>query len=137
MAINERDVEEVLHDEGEGGAEETPGKLPEAPASVTVKGYYRGFSLFATTRDATVRFGPLLFNGMRAIDWMIEHNFKPSWNEETNHKNSQLPKSIIQKKEQENCGHSEWKEFSVKKSGQNQGRTFRKCVVCGKFEWLT
>jgi hypothetical protein len=49
---------------------------------------------------------------------------------------SKPPKSMITTREQENCNHPEWKEFLVKKAGSNQGKTFRKCTVCGKFEWV-
>ena len=63
------------------GGEET---LPEAPVSITVKGYYKGFSVLITKRNATGKVE--LEKIMEAIDNMVEKGFNPSWNDETNEK---------------------------------------------------
>jgi hypothetical protein len=60
-------------------------QLPEAPVSVTIRGYYKGYSVLATKRDTTPLM-PLLQDSMKAIDWMIENGFKPSWADDTNNK---------------------------------------------------
>lgn len=54
----------------------------EAPASVTIKGYYKGYSVLVTNRDPATDTYPLVQKAIKAIDWMIENGFKPSWNEE-------------------------------------------------------
>ena len=59
-------------------------ELPEAPTSVTWKGYYKGFSVLVTKRDAKSSVMPLLDSAMVSIEWMIEKGFQPSWNIETN-----------------------------------------------------
>ena len=57
-------------------------ELPEAPISITVRGYYKGFSVLITKRNAT---GEVELNKiMKAIDNMVGKGFKPSWNETTN-----------------------------------------------------
>lgn len=58
--------------------------LPEAPRSISLTGYYKGFSVLVTQRDPKTSTYPLLQNAMKAIDWMIDNNFKPSWNTQTN-----------------------------------------------------
>lgn len=56
----------------------------EAPMSVTIQAYYKGFSVLITKRDAQVSVSPLITQSMQAIDKMIDLKFKPSWNDETN-----------------------------------------------------
>lgn len=51
----------------------------EAPASVTVRGYYKGYSVLVTNRDPATDTFPLVQKAIKAIDWMIENGFKPSW----------------------------------------------------------
>jgi negative regulator of genetic competence, sporulation and motility len=58
--------------------------LPEAPVSITVKGYYQGFSVLITKRNAEGKVE--LDKIISAIDNMVEKGFKPSWNEDTNKK---------------------------------------------------
>ena len=54
-------------------------ELPEAPESVTIRSYYKGYSVLLTKRHADVKALPLLESAMRAIDWMEANGFKPSW----------------------------------------------------------
>ena len=59
--------------------------LPEAPISVTIKGYYKGFSVLFTKRhnqDEEIE----LDNITKSIDSLIGKGFMPSWNTETNGK---------------------------------------------------
>lgn len=63
---------------------ESPSEQPEAPASVTIKGYYKGFSVLITNRDPKVSVSPLLAKAINGINWMVENGFKPSWNDNTN-----------------------------------------------------
>lgn len=55
--------------------------LPEAPVSVTVRGFYKGYSVLLTNRDPNVQLGPLLSKAIEAIDWMEENGWHPSWEE--------------------------------------------------------
>lgn len=52
---------------------------PEAPISVSVTGYYKGFSVIATKRQPNEALKPLLEDAMKAIDWMANNGWKPSW----------------------------------------------------------
>ena len=61
----------------------------EAPESVTIKGYYKGYSVMLTKRDVSVKSLPLLQDAIKAIDWMEEHGFKPDWHTDANGKASQ------------------------------------------------
>ena len=56
----------------------------EAPQSISITVYYKGFSMIITKRDADVTVKPLLDSAMEAIDYMVGKGFKPSWNEDTN-----------------------------------------------------
>ena len=60
--------------------------IPEAPESVTIKGYYKGYSVMLTKRDVSVKSLPLIQDAIRAIDWMEEHGFKPDWHTDSNGK---------------------------------------------------
>ncbi len=61
----------------------------EAPESVTIKGYYKGYSVMLTKRDVSVKSLPLLQDAIRAIDWMEENGFKPDWHTDANARASQ------------------------------------------------
>ena len=51
----------------------------EAPASVTIRGYYKGYSVLVTNRDPGTETYPLVQKAIKTIDWMAENGFKPSW----------------------------------------------------------
>ena len=76
--------------------------LPEAKASITVRGYYKGFSVLITKRNADGEVE--LDNIQKAIDNMVDKGFKPSWAEETNGKHdpaqvkSELPMCPVHNK---------------------------------------
>ena len=67
----------------------TNDRSQEAPVSVTIKSYYKGYSVMLTKRDVSVKSLPLLKDAIRAIDWMKEHGFKPDWHTDANGKASQ------------------------------------------------
>ena len=79
------DIKETV-DELEKEQESEKPELPEAPVSITVRGYYKGFSVLITKRNADGKVELKKIIG--AIDNMVEKGFKPSWNEETNGKNT-------------------------------------------------
>lgn len=67
-------------------ADEFPGNgngLPEAPVSITIRGYYKGFSVLITKRkekpDKTE-----LENITKTIDNMVGQGFKASWADKEN-----------------------------------------------------
>lgn len=79
----EKDINEVI--------EETPKSLPEAPISVTIQSYYKGFSVLITKRDPDVEAKPLIKQSIDAIDYLIKLGFKPSWNTATNEEYANKP----------------------------------------------
>lgn len=124
----------------------------ESPQSVSFVGYYKGFSVTITKRDAEAKVLPLIDDAILAIDDMLSKGFKPSWNDETN-KAIQNPGSTApiqpQKKtyyppknsypnsnnpvNQETCSHDDPPEIKVSKSAKNPGRSFRSCTRCHAF----
>ncbi len=119
---------------------ETP-ILPEAPASITVKGYYKGFSVMITKRNAE---GKAEIDKITiAIENMIAKGFKPSWNEDTNGKtltHKSYAEKEVEQTNQETCLH---KIFTIKKSTghnnpANAGKMYKACIDCNKFiSWYT
>jgi hypothetical protein len=65
--------------------ENTP-ELPEAPMSITIKGYYKGFSVLLTKRMDETQLAPQIVKVMGLVDTMIANGYKPSWNDDTNGK---------------------------------------------------
>ena len=75
-------AEELVNPDPTEESEKEKQELPEAPVSITVRGYYKGFSVLITKRNATGEVE--LDKIMKAIDNMVGKGFKPSWNETTN-----------------------------------------------------
>lgn len=84
MPTEEQTYEEVMKE----AEAETKTILPEAPVSITVKGYYKGFSVMITKRNGEGIAD--VDKIVTAVENMISKGFKPSWNEDTNGKT--LPK---------------------------------------------
>lgn len=59
--------------------------MPEAPLSIHIDAYYKGFHTGVTIRKTDNSSIPVT-SVISAIDSLIEKGFKPSWNEETNAK---------------------------------------------------
>ena len=57
--------------------------LPEAPVSITIKGYYKGYSVLITRRKEEMSEDEIT-NIVKAIDNLEAKGFRPSWNEVTN-----------------------------------------------------
>lgn len=81
-------IDEVLRD-----VTDAPRTGLESPMSITTTAYYKGFSMMITKRDSTAKILPLLEKQIELVDWLVEHDFKPSWNEDTN-KAHLTPESI-------------------------------------------
>ena len=94
---------------------EKKSELPEAATSVTWKGYYKGFSVLVTKRDAKSSVMPLLDSAMASIEWMIEKGFQPSWNTQTN---TQTNGKIDSHACSQCGGDTEYKEGVGKTSGK-------------------
>lgn len=56
----------------------------ESPQSLSIVGYYKGFSVTLTKRDSEAKIKPLIDDAVEAIDYMIGQSFLPSWNKDTN-----------------------------------------------------
>ncbi len=84
--------------------------LPEAPVSINVRGYYKGFSVQITKRNAKGEVE--LTKIMTAIDNMIEKGFKPSWNDDTNGK---VVKAEVKTQGCPKCGGTRTFKEGVKK----------------------
>lgn len=96
--------------------------LPEAPASVTIKGFYKGYSVLLTNRDEEIPMSPLLKKAIKAIDWMVENGFKPSWDE----------KPASSSADKNTCPHTNTM-VRVSKSEKNPNRSFKYCTDCRGF----
>jgi hypothetical protein len=70
-------------------------EIKESPAVVFFDAYYKGFHVSVTKRDSSVtgeEMKILVNQQLRLIDWMIEEcECKPSWNSETNAKQTGIP----------------------------------------------
>lgn len=51
-------------------------KLPEAPASQTIKIAYKGAEILLTQRDLEVKMLPFLEQAKKVIDWAMENGFE-------------------------------------------------------------
>jgi hypothetical protein len=56
----------------------------ESPQSVSFVGYYKGYSATITVRDTEVDAKALVNKAIEGIDYMVEKEFVPSWNSDTN-----------------------------------------------------
>lgn len=74
----------------------------ESSQSVSFTGYYKGFSVLVTKRDVDAAVKPLIDDAMKAIDYMLEMGFKPSWNDETNGKVLGTVKAVTASVKREN-----------------------------------
>lgn len=59
-------------------------ELPEAPMSINIRGYYKGFSIQLTKRMDEKSLELQVPKVMGVVDKMVEYGFEPSWNEATN-----------------------------------------------------
>ena len=102
--------------------------LPEAPASVTIRAFYKGYSVLLTNRDENVRMRPLLRKAINAINWMDLNDFKPSWNEPKGQQ------SFVKQdqKDQKTCPHAHT-VVKVSHSEKNPDREFKYCTDCRGF----
>ena len=102
--------------------------LPEAPASVTIRAFYKGYSVLLTNREESVRMRPLLRKAINAINWMDLNDFKPSWNEPKGQQ------SFVKQdqKDQKTCPHAHT-VVKVSHSEKNPDREFKYCTDCRGF----
>lgn len=104
-------------------------KLPEAPQSISISAYYKGFKTIFTIRKANNK-SVAVTETTNLIDTLLkDENWKPSWAEETNKKNEP---TISEK--QETCQHPEEKlEVKIVQSGKNTGKKYARCSLCNAF----
>lgn len=98
--------------------------LPEAPASVTIRGYYKGYSVLLTNRDEGVSMSPLLKKAIIAIDWMENNDFKPSWDDKS--------KATSPGADKKTCPHTNT-VVKMSHSEKNPNRSFKYCTDCRGF----
>lgn len=100
----------------------------EAPMSVTICGWYKGYSVLITKRDPEASVEPLLKSAMGAIDWMDKNeDWNSSWKDGDGGGNYQ-----DNKEKQESCDHVNT-EVRISRSEKNPGRKYKRCVDCNKF----
>lgn len=80
--------EQLMNDAIEEATKGEPMKaeLPEAPMSINIRGYYKGFSVQLTKRLDENSLELQIPRVVGVIQKMIEYGYKPSWNEDTNGK---------------------------------------------------
>ena len=109
---------------------------PEAPASMNVTAYYKGYKVQLTQRDPNVPLNKHMANAMTAINWMVENGFKPSWADDTNKQNGQstMQKFDKQMGDQDNCDHVETvKQSTGHNKPENKGKYYKSCIKCNKW----
>jgi len=120
--------------ESPGNNEPEISGLPEAPVSINVRGYYKGFSVQITKRNAkgVVELEKII----TAIDNMIKNGFKPSWNDDTNGKSSSTPKVEVKTKPCEQCGGTRKLVEGVSKGKRWAGWFCQNKVSHCSVEWI-
>lgn len=121
-------MDEKYIDENVGDPEwinETDGKqLPEAPMSIHVDSYYKGFHVGWTKRMDEKSLSSQVLGIKAFINILVEDGYKPSWNDDTNEKNGHA--------ETTECKHNST-EVKISNSEKNKGRKYRKCIDCNGF----
>lgn len=133
------DIEETAEELFEEEPKEN-GNLPEAPTSITVRGYYKGFSVLITKRNATNKVE--LKRIIQAIDNMVEEGFKPSWKDEPEPKKDKDPDWITKTDEEPKtktcleCGGTAEFRTGVSKAGKRYAGWFCQDVK-EHVEWVS
>ena len=92
--------------------------LPEAPVSITIKGYYKGFSVLITRRKTSME-EKQLTSIQKTIDNMVDKGFAPSWNEKTNGDHKEPTKPLQRPCNHEGCqGTQTFRQGVSKKTGK-------------------
>lgn len=127
--------------------------LPEAPESLHIDAYYKGFHFGITKRSRTARIMPYIDDAIAAIEYMLTKDCKPSWNDQTNNtyenKRDPDPRWIREPIEQterpsrtvvpggrvnkDDCPHDGGWTEEISQSEKNPGRHYKKCDKCGAF----
>lgn len=101
-------------------------EMPEAPGSIHIDSYLKGFHVGWTKRLVDNKLGKELFNIKAFIKGLKDEGFKPSWNEQTNESIAPTP---------QDCPHlhKEAKVSSGFKKPENKGKIYESCLDCKKF----
>lgn len=87
-----KDIDEVLDEVQINTDDRTPQILPEAPASMTIKVWIRGFGVMLTARDNKV--SDLLKKTETIIEYAESHGWKNVWDKEpTDHTPTVIPEN--------------------------------------------
>lgn len=127
--------------------------LPEAPLSIHIDSYYKGFHAGIPIRMADNSIVPVS-KIMTAIDSLIKSGFQPSWNTSTNEAHQTPPASLQQatvpkptpvpvpvaqydeeQGKQADCKHVhfQYKQAGGLKKPENKGRWYKTCADCKAF----
>lgn len=114
----------------------------EAPMSVNVTAYYKGFSMQVTQRSRDVDVKPLVTEQMELINWLIEQGCKPSWNDETNNKHGgstsqqTTPPAEVKNVTCEVCGEAATERKGTTKAGKQYHGIFCSTDNKAHTRWL-
>ena len=75
--IDKNDIDAVLDEAQMGVDDRNEQDLPEAPASVTIRAWIRGYGVMITARDTKV--ASLLKKTETMIDYAESHKWQPTW----------------------------------------------------------
>lgn len=116
----------------------------EAPESMHIDAYYKGFHVGLTKRATDAKMKPYVDAAMTTIDYLVEQGWKPSWNEDTNQSFNQSTRQsgykasgTIKKNavDQNTCQHEHvtMKQSTGHNKPENKGRYYNSCLDCNKF----
>ena len=129
-----KDVDETL-DEAQVVADDTKDmELPEAPTSMTMRVWIKGYGVMLTVRDN--KMSSLLKKTETMVDYAISHSWKNVWDKPLD---TPIEKKIKEKVSQEECHHANigQKKSSGYNKPENKGRMYEYCTNCNKFlQWV-
>jgi hypothetical protein len=127
-----KDEEELIND----AVKSTESELPEAPASVSIKFWVKGYGLLFTVRDKTVN--SLLQKTLTLIDMAEMKGWKSTWDKDPSEGGFATRPSVSYNNESHTadvCLHenAETRVSSGFKKPENKGKKYKICMACNKF----
>lgn len=116
----------------------------EAPESLHIDAYYKGYHVGLTKRASDAKLKPYIDSAMEMIDYLISKEWKPSWNEDTNQaltKKTFVAQPVASQPyaksnvDQATCKHLHvtMKQSSGHNKPENKGKFYNTCLDCNKF----
>ena len=129
-----KDVDETL-DEAQVVADDTKDmELPEAPTSMTMRVWIKGYGVMLTVRDN--KMSSLLKKTETMVDYAISHKWEPTWEKRIS---TPIERKTIEKINQKTCEHirTGQKKSSGFNKPENKDRVYEYCIDCNKFlHWI-